>query len=193
VSYETIFERNCFDGLLPRKIILESIQNNEISKFIGLSLLGSKFWTSISNEGPDIKEYLQCASNLNKAFIPDLLNVSFWANAIAKTQKLQRCLAYKSSKSDPTVGFIHESCDKVSLPYICEVGASIVSSKNTQNCIVATLPRVILPTNMFFKCITKISQDVKRLPNIFKSYRHPFLMEMEKLLVRKPMHCHKVH
>lgn len=89
----------------------------------GLSLLGSKFWTSISNEGPDKNEYQHCASNLNKTFNPDLMNVSLWATAAAKIPALQRCVAYKSNKSDPIFGFIHESCDKVSLPYVCEVSA----------------------------------------------------------------------
>jgi hypothetical protein len=91
--------------------------------FLELLYLGSRFWTSISNEGPDKTHYRQCASELNMQFPAELKELSHWTQPVAKFTQLQRCLAYKISNPlfDNATGFQHESCTAARLTYVCEV------------------------------------------------------------------------
>jgi hypothetical protein len=83
---------------------------------------GSKFWSSVSNGGPDKSEYKQCGAQ-STDFLPSFLREnSSWYKREAKFPKFDTCLAYKlnSSTKDNTTGLFHSSCKK-SLVYICEV------------------------------------------------------------------------
>jgi hypothetical protein len=93
-----------------------------------LKFLGRRFWTSISNEGPNIKNYLQCASKVTKTLPSEFKNETFWVKKKSNTPKLQRCLALKVEIEDNILVFQHKSCTIDKQIFICEVNAGLIYS-----------------------------------------------------------------
>lgn len=128
VSFETLREKNCFSDLTNSKLLIFGQGHlNTRDSLLGLKYLGLRFWTSISNEGPDPMKYTQCASNVDQTFLEDFKNASHWMIPNNMNSLKKRCVAFEMSTN--MSGFQQYNCIFAKMPYICEVSVLCFFSK----------------------------------------------------------------